>query len=80
MGISSENSFAASRPWLRGPDQPTEWELMLQSLELTEAEARRQLEINGAKSSALRLWIEQNHRQRFVPMQFLMWRQIKHGI
>ena len=80
MGISPENSFAVSRPWLRGPDQPTEWELMLQSLELTEAEARRQLEINGAKSSALRLWIEQNHRQRYVPLQFLMWRQIKHGI
>ena len=60
-------------------DQPTEWELMLQSLKLNEAEAWRQLEISGSKSYALRLWIEQNHHQRYIPLQFLTRRQIKHG-
>ena len=79
MGISPENNFVASSSWLRGPDQPTEWELMLQSLDLTEAEARRQLEISGARSSALRLWIEQNHRQRYIPLQFLIWRRSSTG-
>jgi hypothetical protein len=53
------------------PDQPPEWELMLQSLDLNEAEALHQLEISGAKARALRLWIEQNYRQRYIPQKFL---------
>src|SRR5215469_15462670 len=73
MGISPKNNFGA-RGWISVPDQPTEWELMLVSLELTEDEAWRQLEISGAKSCALRLWIEQNHHQRYIPPQFL-WRR-----
>jgi len=73
MGISPKNNFGA-RGWISVPDQPTEWELMLVSLELTEDEAWRQLEISGAKSCALRRWIEQNHHQRYIPPQFL-WRR-----
>jgi len=72
MGIPPQNSFSFGY-WRRPSetDQPTEWELMLQSLELTEDEAWRQLEISGAKARALRCWIEENHRQRYIPLQFL---------
>jgi hypothetical protein len=50
---------------------------MLASLELTENEARRLLGIGGAKASALRLWIEQNYRVRYIPTRFLTQRQME---
>jgi hypothetical protein len=77
MGISPRSNFG-SKAWITVPDQPTEWELMLQSLELNEAEALHQLEISGAKARALRLWIEQNYRQRYIPQKFL-WQHSSDG-
>ena len=81
MGISLKNNYATAGNWslLSVPARPTEWELMLVSLELTEDEAWRQLGIGGAKATALRRWIEQNHRQRYIPQQFLWRRRIRHG-
>jgi len=79
MGISSQNNYG-SWAWVSvSAARPTEWELMLVSLELTEDEAWRQLGIGGAKATALRRWIEQNHHQRYIPPQFLGRRQIRQG-
>src|SRR5215472_4886103 len=56
MGIALQNNYASNGHWnwLSVPARPTEWELMLVSLELTEDEAWRQLGIGGAKATALR--------------------------
>ena len=81
MGIALQSNYA-SGPWRQlppVPDLPTEWDNMLASLKLTEDEAWRQMGIGGAKAAALLRWIEQNHRQRYVPPQFLWRRQIRHG-
>ena len=77
MGIFPQNNFG-TRGWISVPDQPTEWELLLQTLELNEDEAWGQLGIGGAKSRALRLWIQQNYRQRYIPQRFL-WRYSPDG-
>jgi hypothetical protein len=79
LGNSPENDFAVSGYWQRlgGPEQPTEWELMLKSLELSEDQALLELESSGAKARKLRRWIEQNYRQRYIPSQFLTRRQLE---
>ena len=78
MEISLKNNYA-SGAWhrLSVPTGPTQWELMLASLELTENEARRLLGIGGAKAGALRLWIEQNYRVRYIRTRFLTQRQME---
>jgi hypothetical protein len=68
-----ENTYAAGpHRRLSVPDRPTQWELMLQSLELTESQARHLLKIpSSQKGGQLRRWIERHHRDRFVPVRFL---------
>ena len=77
---SLENNYA-SGAWRRlsVPTGPTQWELMLANLELTENEARGLLGIGGAKACTLRLWIEQNYRERYIPTEFLTRRQMQRG-
>jgi hypothetical protein len=77
LSRSLENNYAAG-PWRRlsVADRPTKWELMLQSLELNESQARLLLKIPGShKANQLRRWIEAHHRDRYVPPRFLSRKQ-----
>jgi hypothetical protein len=76
MGTRSrcfENNFAAgpSRK-LRIANKPSRWELMLQSLEITESQVRILMKIPGSRrANLLRRWIERYHDRRFISTKFL---------
>jgi hypothetical protein len=67
-----ENSYA-SGPYrqLSVPDRPAQWELLLSSMQLTEADVRRLMKRRSKKADQLRRWIERHHRDRYVPVRFL---------
>jgi hypothetical protein len=73
-----ENTYAAG-PWreIPVPDQAPQWELMLSSLELTEAAARCLLKMpRSRKAEQLRQWITRHYRDRYIPVRFLNREQI----
>jgi hypothetical protein len=56
---------------------PTQWQLLLRDLGLTEQDAHGLLKRTGAKALRLRLWIQSNYRRRYIPVRFLTAEQIE---
>jgi len=51
--------------------QPTQWDLILQALEITEHQAHLLFNKPEPKARRLKLWIMQNYRRCYIPLAFL---------
>jgi hypothetical protein len=56
---------------------PTQWELLLADMQISEEDAQCLLEQTGEKSRQLRRWIHKHHDRLYVPTKFLTAEQME---